>query len=344
MKYINFFIPFALILLYGCRKNSENIKYYDADSKILNVKDKIHSLQVLTEEKDMSIFGTPYILNDYLILSDYKSPDKLIHIFNKNTFKYITSVGDRGMGPDEIANMGRIVTDEPSNTFYVIDYGQQSILKYPMDSVLSNPNYSPNRDIEIEKQQFPMDFQYINDTLAYSLYILTSEQDYRPVPAKWNMKTGKIVFMNYTGHPDVHRKRSSFKVSVENNIYAEVYWYHDLMSICDLDGNLKYNLYGEYWDTKISNDNLYYQDILFCKDNIVASYLGGKRLSEYKGNIKVNYPNKLLIFDLEGNYLKGVEVGYPIYSMCYDSDNNRLIFALDDESQFGYLDMNNLLE
>ena len=27
------------------------------------------------------------------------SPDQLIHIFDKNTFSYITSIGERGVGP-----------------------------------------------------------------------------------------------------------------------------------------------------------------------------------------------------------------------------------------------------
>lgn len=59
------------MLLYGCKDKAGNNKDYDADSKVINVKDKIHNLQVLTEQKDVSIFGTPYILNEYLILSDY---------------------------------------------------------------------------------------------------------------------------------------------------------------------------------------------------------------------------------------------------------------------------------
>lgn len=346
MKCTNLFLALLTILqLCSCKNSSENIKYYDADSKVINVKDKIQNLNILTQDKDISIFGTPYILNDYLIMSDYKSPDKLIHIFNKNTFKYITSVGDRGMGPKEIANMGRIATDERTNTFYVIDYGQQSILKYPIDSVLSTPNYAPNRDFIIEKHQFPNDFQYVNDTLSYALFIQLqpSKNDYRPVPAKWNMKTGEVVFMNYTGHPDIQRKRTSFFASVENGIYVEAYWHHDLLSICDLEGNLKYNLYGEHWNTKTSNDYRYYKDILFCKNRIVASYLGGKRLTKDNGEITSNYPDKLLFFDMEGNYVKRLDIGYPIFSMCYDSENNRLIFSLDDETQFGYLNLHDLL-
>lgn len=102
-------------------------------------------------------------------------------------------------------------------------------------------------------------------------------------------------------------------------------------------------MYGEHWNTKTSNDYRYYKDILFCKNRIVASYLGGKRLTKDNGEITSNYPDKLLFFDMEGNYVKRLDIGYPIFSMCYDSENNRLIFSLDDETQFGYLNLHDLL-
>ncbi|MFR8358247.1 MAG: 6-bladed beta-propeller [Parabacteroides sp.] len=56
-------------------------------------------------------------MGDYLLVSDYKSPDKLVYIFDKNNFKYITSTGDRGQGPGEISNMGRIATNEAEQIF-----------------------------------------------------------------------------------------------------------------------------------------------------------------------------------------------------------------------------------
>jgi hypothetical protein len=45
-----------------------------------------------------------YTMNDYLIIVDYKSPDEIIHLFNKHTFAYVTSTAYRGQGPGEIAN------------------------------------------------------------------------------------------------------------------------------------------------------------------------------------------------------------------------------------------------
>lgn len=57
--------------------------------------------------------------------------------------------------------------------------------------------------------------------------------------AKWNMATGEIVLMKYE-HPDIKKKRMSFAISVEHGLYVECYSYHDLMSICTLDGELKH--------------------------------------------------------------------------------------------------------
>lgn len=343
MKSVKFIqCMFFLLLLCGCSHNSEPIKKYDSQKNIVNVNKEIKKIKI--EEKDISIFGIPYILNEYLIISDYKSPDKLIHLFNKNTFSYITSVGNRGEGPGEIANMGSIIANKKEDEFYVIDHGRQKILSYKVDSILNNSSYIPNEKITINNTEFPSNFQYINDTLSFSLFIKRLENgDYKPVVSKWNMQTGETVFMNYTGHPEIKKKRVSFSSSVEHKLYVEAYWYNDLMSICTLDGNLKYNLYGDNWNNENSNRNRYFRDVAFCGDKIIASYLGSERLSKEEKQTKVNYPTKLLVFDLNGNYIATLETEYPVIIFCYDNDNNRIILALDDEYQFGYLDLENIL-
>ena len=289
---------------------------------------------------DISNFGAPYILNDYLIISDYKSYDKLIHIFNKNTFQYLTSVGKQGQGPSEIANMGRILCNNQQNTFYVIDHGHQVLYDFPMDSVLSHSDYLPKKKANIERTEFPFMMQYESDTLSYALFMrVLNPGDYFPAVARWNMQTGEREFMSYNGHPEIKKKRVSFAASPEHNLYAEVYWYHDLLSLCTLDGVLKYNLYGKRWNNIKSNENAYYDEAIFCKDKIVASYWGDKRLFKDNRNLNVHRPDKLIVFNLDGDYIATLEVGYPILHFCYDESNNRLIFAFDDDMQFAYLDL-----
>lgn len=341
MKNINILLCILWIVsTFGCKQQSESIKHYNALDNIKNVKENIH--EIVIEDIEISDFGRPFIINKHLIISDYKSFDKLIHIFDKNTFVYLTSVGDRGQGPSEIANMGSIISDEKNNSFYVFDHGHQLLYNYPMDSVLSNPAYLPGKKADIDASEFPFQMQYVNDTLSYALYMhVLNPGDYIPMVGKWNMQTGKTNFMEYAGHPEITRKRVCFAASVENNLYAEVYWYHDLITLCTLDGKLKYTLYGAKWNNQNYNNDGYYMNVAFCKDKLIADYLGGPRFAENK-NISKD-PTRLIVFDLEGNYLTTLEIGYSIISFCYDKDNNRLIFAFNDEIQFGYLDLDNII-
>lgn len=58
-------------------------------------------------------------------------------------------------------------------------------------------------------------------------------------------------------------------------------------------------------------------------------------------NGKTNYPTKFAVFDLDGNYLKTLETGYPVIIFYYDKGNNRILMSLNDEMQFTYLDVIN---
>ena len=52
-------------------------------------------------------------------------------------------------------------------------------------------------------------------------------------------------------HPEVERKRAMFAVSTEKDLIVETYNHHDLMTICNMNGDLKYNIYGPYWDNRM---------------------------------------------------------------------------------------------
>ena len=61
-------------------------------------------------------------------------------------------------------------------------------------------------------------------------------------------------------------------------------------------------------------------------------------------NILNDYlPTSLLVFDMNGNYIRTLDVGYKMMDFCIDEDNNRAIFAFSDEIQFGYLDLEKLI-
>ena len=124
-----------IVLCLSCTSNTDTERHQKNRNNIVNIQERIKEIN--TEENPITAWGIPHILGDYLLVSDYKSPDKLVYIFDKNNFKYITSTGDRGQGPGEISNMGRIATNEAEQIFYLTDHGSEKVLSFRLDSVKS---------------------------------------------------------------------------------------------------------------------------------------------------------------------------------------------------------------
>lgn len=329
----------SIILFGGCSSGSTTEKYQNKRDHIVYVNDQIK--EIVIEDVLVSNYVWIRIVNKYICIIDYKSANELIHIFNKDDFKYITSTGLKGQGPGEIARIGHIAEDKVNRKFYVSDHAKYKIFSFDMDSAIADPAYLPIEKIKMSELLFPGNYVYINDTL--SIGIVTKPigtNDFMPIVGKINMITGEIIPMNYTIAPGVKKKRVSFDISIEYGIYVECYMPHDLMTICSIDGKLKYNIYGPNWDTETHGKD-YYGPVVFCKDRIVVLYSGEKSFTKDR---KSNLPTKFLVFDLEGNYLRTLETGYKIANICYDKDNNRILMNMDDDKQLAYLDLNGLLD
>lgn len=154
--------------------------------------------------------------------------------------------------------------------------------------------------------------------------------------AFWNMNSDELVPFEYL-HPEIQRKRVMLAVSAADDLIVECYLYHDLITIYNLQGNLKYNIYGECWDNRVSNKIHYFDRVEIYKDKIIVGYSGGDNMTD------AYFLTVFIIFDLEGNYVKTLDVGYKIQDFCIDKDNHRIIMALADEIQFAYLDLQQLI-
>ena len=300
-------------------------KSQNHSTNIIDVKESVK--EIIIDTPLIGGWARPFIVNDYLLISDSQSEEKLISIFDKNNFSYLMGVGDAGEGPDEV-----------HHRFFVPDYGKLKVLSYSVDSILKNPFYRPEVKGDMKELQFPDRFVYVNDTFCIARSIMVGESKYfQQSLVRWNMLTGEMKLL-VEGHPKVERKRSQFAVSLEHNLIVDCYAHHDLMTIYDLDGNLKYNIYGPYWDDKTSNDMVYYDAVVICKDKIVAAYAGGRNWSDE------GFPNCFQVYDFDGNYIKTLNIGRKICNFCYDQELNRLIMVLDNEIQFAYLNLDGLIE
>ncbi|MGE0077536.1 MAG: hypothetical protein AB7S48_06725 [Bacteroidales bacterium] len=274
-----------------------------------------------------------YIIDNYLVISE-NSPcgDKGIHIFNKNTFEYITSTGIIGKGPGEVTRQGRIGVDHKNKILWVSDHGKQVMWKFPLDSILNNNMYKPTEKLDLLNNLFIERYDFLNDSIALgkAVHVLSTDS-YDMVTAKLNLHTNVTEIFGYE-HPNAIGKKSNsfFALSLKDSIYVNCYSNCDLMTICNLNGNLKCNIVGPDGLENKNYKKVYYSGIDIIKTYIIASYIGNATFyyDDFK-RLKGNLPSKFLIFDKEGNYKETLETGSKFTYFCIDEDNNRIIVYFD---------------
>jgi len=170
---------------------------------------------------------------------------------------------------------------------------------------------------------------------------LISASSFDMAMAKLNINTNEIEKFGYE-HPQAIGKKSNslFALSVEGKFYVNCYYYLDLMTICDLEGNLKHNVYGPGWFENDQDKNAYFSDVGIIGDKIIASYIGGRGIIIKDGITKGATPSKLIVFNKEGTYLKTIETSNVFTRFCIDEENRRIIaYFLDREEAMGYFDI-----
>ena len=173
--------------------------------------------------------------------------DKLIHVFDKDNFKWLYSFGDIGQGPNDISSIGTIACNNDTHEIYVMDNARRKLLSYNADSLSVNPQHLPSLKLKLSGTTIPDDLYYINDTLSYGSFVKLTESSFHQTAGKWNIATGIIEFIDYV-HPADKKKRVAFSASTKFNRIVECNRRYDLMSLYDTDLKLLCNIYDPNWD------------------------------------------------------------------------------------------------
>lgn len=330
-----------MLLIIGCKTNNEEKpeKFQKHRNNIINVSDKIIDI------KPEILFGNSvlYLIDDILIVCEVTPKgEKGIHLFNKNTFKYIKSTGILGRGPGEIASLGGIGIDRINRILWVQDHGNKVMWKFPLDSVLNNEMFKPKIKLELNYESFIERFGFLNDSIVLGVAVqILSDYSFVKAMSKLNLNTNVIEKYGYV-HPKAIGKNSSsvFALSVKNNYYVNCYFQSDLMTICDLKGNLRYNVYGPEELNNKDNKKSYYFGVDLIGKNIIASYIGDVGLISDINGLIGNTPSRLIVFDMKGNYIKTIETGYKFTYFCVDEENKRIIAYFDNRVEaLGYFNV-----
>jgi hypothetical protein len=338
MNKLTLVISLCIFLGISCQNKKSTDKYQKKRNNVINVKNDIVDI------KTNILFGYAQldIIDNVLIATEaFPDGDRGIHLFDKNTYEYITSTAIIGKGPGEVARQGGTETDAKNRNFWVSDHGKMVMWKFSLDSVLNSSNYKPKENRALSSELFIERYGFLNDSITIGKAVrLLPGGGFNMAMVKYNFNTDYTELFGYE-HPLAIDKKSNsrFEISPENEIYVNAYVFCDLLTICNLDGTLKYNIYGPGWMKNKDNKNSYYNGVNISGKYIVTLYNGGANIiMDQYNRQKGNYPTKFLIFDLEGNYLKTLETGHKIAFFCLDEENSRIIVYFDDrENPLGYI-------
>ena len=337
----NTILLFVILLAsFGCNKSDKSKTFHEDKEKTINVKGKIVDI-----ETDMIFSRCLFeILDSVLIINEVGSYNKKgIHLFNKNSLKYLASTGYLGKGPGEIIRNGNNTISFNSQIIWVDDYGKLVKWKFPLDSIMNNDKFIPTQKIAMNKDIFQISSEFINDSVTIGRSCVpTSFHSMDMVNTKRNIYSNKIekYGYHYPGLKD-RESYSEFALSNKKKLYVTCYNFVDLMTVCDLNGNLRCNIFGPQWKPKEIKGIQFYFHVDFYKDYIIASYLGDKWvLKTAEGGMEYLSASKFLVFDINGNYVKTIEVGYQFSDFCIDEDNGRVIVYFDGrKNPLGYFDL-----
>lgn len=345
MKLIKIIYACFLIIFtfFRCKTNNDQKTdiYQNQRETIINVKNNINDIET------KFIIGYPglCIVDTFLIVTDNKNSDKGIHIFNKNTFKFLRSTGTIGRGPGEIGRYGEITTDKNNKRmFWMSDYGKQVMWRFNLDSVLKNDKYKPSQGINFGLKFFMIRYEFLNDSIILGKALeAINDNSYVEHMAKLNINTNRITKYGYM-HPEAvgKKSRSGFTLSLKNNVYINTYFFSDLLTICNLDGSLKRNIYGPHWHKNKKNKIEYFGRTDIINNNIIVAYNGevGFFINKFK-RPESNNATKFMVFDLDGNYKKTIETGHHFIRFCIDEEKSRVIVYFEDkENPLSYFTIN----
>lgn len=326
----------SLLLFLGCSRNSETEIYQGSRDNIIDVKEQIKEI----DSGDILLGGhiSPTIFGEYLAIIDPFSYDNMIYIFDSKTYKYLGSTCRHGQGPGEVVSMGDIMWNEDRKEFYLPDYGSYKIYNFDLNQVLTDSLYLPSVKGNMDSKSFPGKIMYVNDTLSYVKIINpTSVSSFEEEVGRWNLQTGEIQTFPYK-HSGLKVYRFNFTASVDDGIIVEANSRYDLVTILDLEGNLKFNIHGPNWDS--DGDRKQHFGGAFIYKNYIISCYDGSPWSD-AAKFKICH-----VFDLDGNYIKTLDIGFGFYYYTLDKMNHRLIFCFDDTNidQIGYLDLDGILD
>lgn len=323
------------VIFFSCKDEAIR-KFKVSDGELVDVSAEIIDL----ETEQIIAFPDLAMSGDYLIITDTRAIDKGIHIFDKDKLEYLGSTGIMGEGPGQITRYGPLGVAPNGGEFWMPDFAKLKMFKFDIDSVLIDEAYLPSISEPFEMDFFLTRFKLITENLALGAGLEPlSNSTFRISLGRWDLNSGKIEKFGEE-HPKLIGERTNafFDYSNEHKIMALAHINHDILTVYDTTGIVKYHILGEREFDNEKRRYDFFGHVRIGSELIFSSYLGseGFKLDENQRPKSVS-KTKILAFDFDGNLLKVFETGHELGPFVVDESNKRVIcYFADRKIPIGY--------
>jgi hypothetical protein len=333
MKIKIFIKSFFLFTISACtHSGADNIQFSDFKQEIkLTANDgkEINAGEILSKKMYL------YLLDDILIAHDPVSTDNSIHFFKNK--QYLSSIGKIGEGPNEISRPGPISVDDQRDFLWVADCGRLDYRSYNVSEILKSGSKAKYKKFNYKKN-FSHEFRPINDT---SILCMTMGPPFLFEILSENGET-KLFDVRRALGPNVKFEHSMVTFTVEPKTN------HIFMAFRFLDAIIKLDKFGNIVFTKVFFDKIGFDKPVNPDHNKEINTFSRMKIFGEKvfvlycgleffryGNVgqpTANHPDKLMVFDFDGNPLKLITFDFEIWDYVYDEKNNELlVYSLSNE-------------
>lgn len=307
----------------SCGKGGYDIKENETD-----VSEQIKALD--TGDLLIGKSSNIYVYGDRLYIVDTRSNDKILYVYDTQSGRYLGSALNPGPSPYEISDPGALGVDAATGNAVMFDYGQNRIVTFNVDSLLSDTVYDIRTLRSLEMSEFPDSYVYVNDSTGFGrLIIPDGKNSYSQMVCRYDVAKGDIRKFS-TSEAVGEGNRSVVAVSPDGKTIVEACRTQDLIVMYDAEGNPVMEIKGDKYEPVADKTMSFFTGAAVTDSHILAVYAGRKADKGF-------YGDRILVFDRDGNYEKALKLGIEIRKLAYSPDMNNLYFSTPDSIQFGIL-------
>ena len=322
-----------VVIISGCNHTpyfTENIRFYNANEG--NITDIEGRLLI----NDLVGIGNIETIGEYLCLFMIDN-DTLFKVYTTDGL-YLTSFGIKGQGPNDFISSRPNGIREIENgqaCLWINDIGSASLKRLNLTLSIEK-GCTVDRKIPIRPMSmnafYTQDGSTILETMTpdnFELFINKGEKEvYKDTLYHIDMKPSFSYYKSIMRlNPDC-----SILVSAMNTI--------NLVNVLNLNTHERLSLcVGKYTDinnivdkTTLLEKRTFYTDLKITTNYIYALYMN----QDYKDSYQKEKPVEIHMFDLQGNFIRQLNIPQYLKNFCISEDDSKIYGLLNDHSVYAY--------